>query len=75
MRQAGLNVEIIEPRTVIASLAVVKRIYAGGLTKAMEDGDLAPEEIEAWWREQEIMDRKGTLYHAVPGYIVAASKP
>ena len=75
MRQAGLNVEVIEPMTVAASLPLVRRIYASLLTRAIDEGVLSAEEVEVWWREQETMDQEGTFYHAAPGYIVAANKP
>jgi len=74
MRKANLKVEAIEPTTLVPTVAIVRRIYAAALSRGVEAGLFTAADVEAWWREQDAMDRDGTFYHAHHGYIVAASK-
>jgi ubiquinone/menaquinone biosynthesis C-methylase UbiE len=75
MRRAKLKVDAIEQTTLAPNVAVARRIYAAALSKGIEAGLFTAADVEAWWREQEAMEREGTFYHAHPGYIVAATKP
>jgi ubiquinone/menaquinone biosynthesis C-methylase UbiE len=74
MRKANLKVDAIEQTTLAPNLAVARRIYAAALSKGIEAGLFTAVDVEEWWREQEAMERDRTLYHAHPGYIVAATK-
>ena len=74
MRRANLKVDAIEQTTLAPNVAVARRIYAAALSKGTEAGLFSAVDVEAWWREQEEMERDGTFYHAHPGYIVAATK-
>ena len=75
MRQAGLNVDAIEPVTLTITLAIAWRVYANAIATGISQGLFTTSEAEAWWREQDAREQAGTLYHAQHGYIVAASKP
>ena len=75
MRRAKLKIDAIEPTTLAPNVAVARRIYAAAFSKGTEAGLFSAVDVEAWWREQEEMERNGTFYHAHPGYIVAATKP
>ncbi len=75
MRAANLEVETIAPATLMPTIAIVRRIYAGALSKGREAGLFTADEVDAWWAEQAAMEKAGTLYHAHPGYIVASAKP
>jgi ubiquinone/menaquinone biosynthesis C-methylase UbiE len=74
MRRAKLKIDAIEAMTLASNVAVSKRIYAAALSKGIEASLFTSADVESWWREQEAMEREGDLYHAHPGYIVAATK-
>jgi ubiquinone/menaquinone biosynthesis C-methylase UbiE len=74
MRRANLKVDAIEQTTLSPNVAVARRLYAAALSKGIEASLFTAVDVEAWWREQEAMERDGTFYHAHPGYIVAATK-
>ncbi len=75
MRKAKLKVDAIEPMTLVTTVAIARRVYAGALSKGIKTGVFSAVDVEAWWREQEAMEQDGKFYHAQHGYIVAASKP
>lgn len=75
MRRAKLKVDAVEPSTLVPTVAVARRLYAAALSKGVTTGAFTAVDVEAWWREQEAMERGGRFYHAHHGYIVAASKP
>ena len=75
MRRAKLKIDAIEQTTLAPNIAVARRIYAAAHSKGIEAGLFTAADVEAWWREQEEMERDGTFYHAHLGYIVAATKP
>ena len=75
MRRAKLKIDAIEQTTLAPNVAIARRIYAAALSNGTEAGLFSAVDVEAWWREQEEMERDGTVYHAHPGYIVAATKP
>jgi ubiquinone/menaquinone biosynthesis C-methylase UbiE len=74
MRKARLNVDAIEPMTVMTTVAIARRVYSAALSKGVATGVFMAGDIEAWWREQEAMEQGGRFYHVLHGYIVAASK-
>lgn len=75
MRKAGLEVETIEKATVMPTIKMARKIYSGALSKGKETGLFTAAEVDAWWDEQEAMEKAGTLYHAHPGYIIVSVKP
>lgn len=75
MRKTGLAIDAIEPMVLRPTVEIARRIYAGPISKGIENRDISAEEVDAWWREQEFMERSGKLYHAFGGYVVAATKP
>jgi ubiquinone/menaquinone biosynthesis C-methylase UbiE len=75
MRKAKLKVHAVEPITQLPTLAIVRRLYAAALSKGVKTGVFTAVDVEAWWREQEAMERDGRFCHVEHGYIVAASKP
>jgi ubiquinone/menaquinone biosynthesis C-methylase UbiE len=75
MRKAKLKVDAVEPMTLMPTIAIARRIYAGALSKGIETGVFTAVDVEAWWREQEAMEQDGRFCHVQHGYIVAASKP
>jgi ubiquinone/menaquinone biosynthesis C-methylase UbiE len=75
MRRAKLKTDAVEPMTLTSTVAIARQIYAAALSKGIKTGVFTAIDVEAWWREQEAMQRDGRFYHAHHGYIVAASKP
>jgi ubiquinone/menaquinone biosynthesis C-methylase UbiE len=73
-RRAGLGVEHIVPFTCRMPLEVVSGAYGPPLEKAVEAGEISREELDAWWQDQELMDRKGQSFFGAAGFIVAGSK-
>jgi len=74
MRQAKLRIETIEPTTLTPTVAIAQRVYAEAVAKGISIGLFTAPDAEAWWEEQDAMERDGRHYHAQHGYIVAASK-
>jgi len=75
MRQAKLRIEAVEPTTLTPTVAIARRVYAEAVAKGISTGLFTATDAEAWWQEQNAMERDERLYHAQHGAVGSLRLP
>jgi ubiquinone/menaquinone biosynthesis C-methylase UbiE len=77
-RDAGLTDLTVEPHThTSTSLQAVlaRRPYRDIANRALQDGMVEAEQMNAWWRSLEEADRAGIFFWSITGFVFAAQRP
>ena len=73
-RKAGLSIERIEPFTVRMQREVIMGAYTPPLIQAVEAGKISQQELDVWWKEQELIEQNGQSFFGHSGFVVVGAK-
>lgn len=74
-QEQGLTAIQVAPRTIRIGYEFAQLLLGGHLTRAQQEGVLAPAALERWWRQLEAAEQAGTFYMAFTAFIVSGTRP